>query len=137
MDFKTLDLTPSAEKGSAMVVRHPVTDEDLTDAKGKPVTITLLGNHSREFRQKVDEMSRRQNKRRNSDNLTLAEAERRAAELLAAVTVSWSGVEWEGQKLECNRENAEMLYRELPWVRTQVDEFVGDVGNFFKTPSTT
>lgn len=132
MDLKTLDLTPHADRGATLILRHPVTEEDLTDDKGKPVTITVLGANSREFRQKVDQMNRRHQQRRKNETVTLAEAERRAAELLASITKSWSGVVWEGKALECTEENAEMLYKALSWVRTQVDEFVGDAGNFFK-----
>lgn len=131
MDLKSLDMRAAAEAGATMTLRHPVTDEDLADGKGKPVTITVLGTDSREFRRKLDEINR--NRQRKRGNPSLAESERSAAELLAAVTRGWTGVEWDGKVLECTTENAEMLYRERSWVRQQVDEFVADVGNFSQT----
>lgn len=134
MDLKNLDMRAAAEAGATMTLRHPVTDEDLTDGKGKPVTITVLGSDSREFRRKVDEINRTRQRKRG--NMSLAESERAASELLAAVTKSWTGIEWEGKVLECTPENAEMLYRERSWVRQQVDEFVADVGNFSQTTAT-
>lgn len=133
MDFKTLDLTGAAERGAVMTVRHPISDEDLVDGKGNPITITLLGNDSREFRRKMDEISR--NRQGKKKTISLAEGERMASELLASVTKSWSGIEWDGKPLECNYENALMLYRERAWLRVQVDEFVADAGNFFKKPA--
>lgn len=131
MDLKNLDMRAAAEAGATMTLRHPVTDEDLMDGKGKPVTITVLGSDSREFRRKVDEVNRTRQRKRG--NLSLAESERTAAELLASVTKAWSGIEWDGKVLECTTENAEMLYRERSWVRQQVDEFVAEAGNFSQT----
>ena len=128
MDLKNLDLRAAAEKGATLTLRHPVTDEDLKTSKGEPITITVLGSDSREFRRKIDEISRQRQRKKGTPSL--AESDRMAAELLASVTRSWFGIEWEGKALECNAENAEMLYRERPWVRHQVDEFVADVGNF-------
>lgn len=133
MDFKNFDLTAAAEKGATLTLRHPTTDEDLLDAKGSPITITVLGNDSREFRRKMDELTRQ--RQRKKGNVSLVEGERLAAELLASVTKAWSGIDWEGKPLECNYENATMLYRERSWVRLQVDEFVADAGNFFKKPT--
>lgn len=129
------DLRAAAEKGGTFTLRHPITDEDLTDAKGKPVTITVLGNDSREFRRKVDDIARARQRKKSQP--TLAESDRMAAEMLASVTKAWSGIQWDGKTLDCTPENAEMLYRERTWVRAQVDEFVADAGNFLQVSATT
>lgn len=131
MDLKNLDMRAAAEAGATMTLHHPVTDEILSDAKGNPVTITVLGTDSREFRRKLDEINR--NRQRKRGTPSLVESERSAAELLAAVTREWTGIEWDGKVLECTPSNAEMLYRERSWVRQQVDEFVAEVGNFSQT----
>ena len=50
-------------------------------------------------------------------------------EALAAATVSWNLTE-NGKELECNRENARKLYREVAFIREQVLSFSNDRANF-------
>lgn len=50
--------------------------------------------------------------------------------LLASVTKSWEGVEWNGAVLECTPENAVMLYEKIPWLKDQVDAFINERANF-------
>lgn len=124
MDLSKIDLEAAASSGATLTLHHPVTDEEL------PVKIHVMGSDSKRFRQAIDRVHRARGKRRNKEQ-TLAGAEREAAELLAAVTTGWDGVEWEGKELPFNTENAVMLYMARPWIREQVDLFVGDAGNFF------
>ena len=129
MDFADLDLAKTADSGADMHVRHPVTEEPLT-TDGKPITIRLLGADSAEFRNGVKAIANRSQSRKKP---SLAEAERNAVELLARITTGWQGIVWNGEPLKFSRENAEMLYRERPWLREQADEFAGERANFFKT----
>lgn len=65
-----------------------------------------------------------------------ATAERLAAtglELLVGVTVGWEGIAESGDPLQCTPENVRRVYTELPWIREQVDEFLGDRRNFFRS----
>lgn len=64
--------------------------------------------------------------------MTAEEIEESALRQLSICTVSWKGVKLDGQELECNPDNAYMLYSRLPWLKEQVDEFVGDRANFLK-----
>lgn len=138
MDLSKLDLGAAAEQGATMTLRHPVTDEDLLDDKtGEPITITVMGRDSKQFRQTADRLHRARQQGSRRKEPTLREAEKFAATLLGAVTLRWNGIEWEGKPLECNVENATMLYTERPWIREQIDEFVGDAGNFYKQPKKT
>ena len=142
MDIFDLDLVSAAEDGAVMTVRHPTTGEDLhykdSDGNMKPITITLRGNDSKVFRDRMDYHMRR-NGGNNAKQQTLAELEDQSSDLLAAVTVAWDGVFWEvdGEKveLECSRINAKMVYKNRPWLRRQVDEFVAEAENFFNKNS--
>lgn len=142
MDIFDLDLTGAAEDGAELIVKHPISGEDFTylaeDGTLKPVKIVLKGNDSKAFRDRIDYFSRKSG-RNDKKVYTIAEIEDRSSDLLAAVTVSWEGITWpiDGvkQNLPCTRENAKMLYKERPWLRHQVDEFVSETENFFKNNS--
>ncbi len=54
-------------------------------------------------------------------------------ELLVGITVGWEGARQDGRDLECNEENTRMLYTKFPFIREQVDTFVGDRANFFSS----
>jgi hypothetical protein len=56
--------------------------------------------------------------------------ERDALELLAACTVAWSGVVVDGKVPACSPEAAAEVYRRLPWLREQADEFANARENF-------
>lgn len=128
MDLTQLDSVKASNDGADLHVVHPSTGEKLG------IVITLAGPDSDVFRKA---------KRRNTDKrlkavqkgrekLSSAELEQEATEILAACTLDWSGIQ-EGKKdLECTPENASDLYTRYPWIREQVDEFIGDRANFIK-----
>ncbi len=128
MDFSTLNLTQYADTGARFVPTHPVTGEDL------PVEIWLKGADSElwqtEERKYNDKRLKDMTKRGKLPDLTSEELDERGIRLLAAVTVRWAGIEWEGKPVDCSPQNARFIYRNLKWLREQVDAFVGDRANF-------
>lgn len=133
MDLASLDLTAAADRGADMKLEHPVTGAPLMTEAGEPISIRLLGNDSREFRAAIGELAEKQaGKRRQS----LDAAEAHSVELLARLTTGWHGIVFGGEELPFTRANAERIYRERPWIREQVDKFIGERGNFFKGGAT-
>lgn len=131
MDLSKLDLEAAADQGATLQLRHPVTEEVLTQDDGTPITITVLGSESKKFQRAMDAFERSRSGRKQKP-MARAERQRAAAAMLAEVTVGWQGIIWDGEELPCTKENAKMLYFERPFIREQVDEFVGDMGNFLK-----
>lgn len=120
--------------GSAVLELTKPDGTPFLQADGKtPCTITLLGQDS-------DEYVKQDNK---SGNLRLAQGARLkltqegldAAQLknLVAVTVAWDGIVMGGETLECTPTNVFDFYTRVPLVREQVQKFVEDRANFFKT----
>lgn len=132
IDLGSLDLTAASNKGFELELAHPVSRKPLG------VFITVLGKDSSAFRdhtrEKVNERLRRnfeaQRKGKDQPIPTIDQSEKEAAELLAAVTVSWRNVTVNGEALECTSANAKRLYLDHHWIREQVDEAVADLGNF-------
>lgn len=138
MDLATLDMA-AADTGAVMTVRHPISDAVLEGTDGQPITITLAGSDSERFRKVQRASANRRLKTQSSrrGQITSEEIEADALETLAACTIAWHGLVVDGEALECNAVNARKAYKRLPWLREQVDAFVGDRANFLKaSPST-
>jgi len=132
MDLSTLNLVEHANGRQLMTVMHPISGEPLMTSDGQEVFIELLGADSSVMRSEMSDRARKQMTKRTNTVLSLDEAEKASAELLAAVTVSWFGLEESGQKIDCTRENVVAIYTKYSWLRLQVDAFVSDRANFFK-----
>jgi hypothetical protein len=131
VDLSSIDTVKGANEGFDVQIYHPGTNEDLG------ITINILGRDSDEF-QKV---SRQQQKKRmaklskggfRNANVPVEEIEQDAISLLAACTKSWNGVVIENKAIECNHDNAVMLYERFPWIKEQIDVAMGDRANFIK-----
>lgn len=131
MDLLELDLTKSADAGATLEIRHPISDEVLTDKKGNPVTVTLLGSESSAFMNEMKARARKQMGKKVKQP-SIEDTIRDSAEVLAACTVSWSGMTEGGEDLPCDKATATRLYIKYTWLRQQVDEFIADRENFFK-----
>lgn len=129
MDLNQLDTVAVGEAGVAMQLKHPTTGEPLAQENGEPITITLAGADSDRFRsaQRANADRRIKNARRNSSS---ADIEADGLELLASATLGWSGIKVDGEALDANKANVKKVYTRFPWIREQVDVFIGDRANF-------
>lgn len=137
-DLSALDTAKAGEEGATLHVKHPSTGEPMfvmqpgtTDPV--PLTLTLLGSDSATWRSKVFETNRRRLREmqgRRNVRLTPEQVDADALELLSEVTTAWTGVVVDGKSLPCNAENAATVYRRLPWIREQADEFANDRENY-------
>jgi hypothetical protein len=129
MDFASYDLEGESEKGAVMEVWNPKARAPFLDDKGKPVTITLAGQDSPRYMeaQRKQTASMLDNRGKIKKDLNPIET---TAQILAACTVAWSGVGWEGKPLPCTFNNALMLYRSKNIVREQAEIFVSERDNF-------
>lgn len=129
MDLSELDA--GGEAGETMPVCHPVTRVELPG-----VNIRLVGIDSEKFRVCsrviINKRLQSQVKRRAVAMNSVEEIETESAEQLANATLGWEGIELDGKVLPFTIANAKSLYMRLPWLREQVDNFVGDRGNFLK-----
>lgn len=130
MDLSTLDTRAASDAGAALHLRHPVTDLPLYDEETKePVTITLLGRDSAEWRQaeKAQAARRIERLQRTGRSVSTAEEqEAEAVEMYALATKTWQHIVVRGEKWEPSRAAARRLYSEpgLRWIREQVDAFI-------------
>ncbi len=131
-------LTP-VEDGVPMEVVHPETGQVLRDADGKALTITVLGEDSEVYQAHERQSTNRrlkQAQRGRRGGMTAEQIQAETLELVVACTVGWSGIVYEGAALPFSATNARKLYTALPWLRRQVEQFMGDAGNFFGSSKT-
>lgn len=133
MDLAKINLKESAEAGADMELEHPVSGDVLLQDNGNPITIKLAGTDSKQYRAKQRELGTKRMTRalRRSRKPDLSVSDEDACSLLAACTLGWDGIIIDGKTVEFNDANAYDLYMDQPWVREQVDIFIGDRANFF------
>lgn len=133
MDLSQFDSTKKSSAGVAMTLRSPIDGKDLIDEGTKqPLTITLIGQDSAEFRAMQHRLS---SKRLNAAvkkklRLDADELDADTLSMLAKSTKAWQGIVVEGKALDCNESTARSLYERMPWIREQVEEFISDRSNF-------
>lgn len=133
MDLSVLDTRKAAEEGAKLQLRHPVDDTPLTGDKGEPITITVIGTDSQTFKRAMHaQADRRINKPNSRRVMTMQSVEDDSINLLVAATIDWEGIVVDGKELPFSNENAHALYERFPWIREQVNIFVGDRANFLK-----
>jgi hypothetical protein len=120
-----------AESGVDMPVRHPATNALVLQDNGKtPVVIHLAGMDSVRFRKTQRANADRRFKGMQNRAPTAEELDTEGLDILVNCTLGWSGIILDGTPLECTPANVRMLYTRLPWVRKQVDTFMGNRANF-------
>jgi hypothetical protein len=132
MDFAAFD-TAAASEGAVLELRDPagapLVDEDNNNA---PVTITVLGGDSDVAVKERNSATNRILKQRGRGLITAESSQADGIRLLAKCTKAWSGIKVSGEVLECTYDNAVKFYTAYPFVRDQVDEFMGDRANFLR-----
>lgn len=145
MDLSTLNAADASETTFDLELKHPVTNEPLG------LFISHKGMQSRAVldvsRRQGNELLRKSFKARrggkDEEAPTIEEGGKRAAKLLAAATVGWfemkdgkkiEGFDFGGDRLSFSPAEAERLYDNpgFAWLRLQLDESVGDLGNFIR-----
>lgn len=135
MDLSKLNMSVMAERGATLELENPVDGEPLMQDDGEtPVTITLLGQDSKVWRNKNREYQQKRiaamtKKRSRTVDYTVSDED--ASEMMAACTIGWDGIVEDGEAVEFSADNAYDLYMKYAWIREQCDAFIGDRANFF------
>lgn len=132
MDLSAFD-AKHADNGADMVLENPSTGEAF-EHKGKPITIRLAGTDSKVYRKKAKEINdKRLVGMMKNRNKAPSMSEREQCELLASCTLGWYGVGNADGDITFSYDAAVDLYEQFPWIKDQVDAFIGDRANFFKS----
>lgn len=131
-----MDLTSfekAAEEGAVMNLKDPA-GNILRQDDGTPITITLAGVHSPRWTRAQDALQNRIMSMKEKRDAAEMRSDR--CGLLAAATLSWSGIVIDGVATEFSAKNAKSVYLRFRWIADQVDEFVAQKENFLPASST-
>lgn len=155
LDLDALNTTNASNAGAEIQLLHPITQAPTG------IFIRLLGKDSDAFRdhmkhtvnQRIRKEAFAARRNKNLEPMTAEQTEAEAIELLALCTLGWRSttpekkdaqgnviapateqpvIRHRGEDLPFNANNAMRIYRELLWVRRQIDEAIGDLENFMK-----
>lgn len=133
MDLSQLVIDSATDEGAKCEIFHPVTEQSFDP----PIYITVAGIDSETYQKAQRDVANKRLKKaagrgRIRLTTTAEEIEADQVELLARCTLGWENIDWEGKPYQCTLENARRLYLKAPWLREQVDLFIGDRANFLK-----
>jgi hypothetical protein len=145
LDLATLNTSDACEVVHELELRHPVTDEPLglfISHKGMNAAAV-----QKVARTQGNEILRKQfasQRKGKEETPTIEEGSKRTAKLLAVATTGWfameggkrvEGLPFGKDRLMFSPDEAERLYDNpgYRWLRDQLDEAVGDLGNFMPT----
>ena len=121
-----------ADDGAVLNLVHPESEEVI-----EGMTITLLGQDSKVYRKlqmgKQQTALNRMAKGKKAIDLDAEKLSEDSIEDLVKLTTAWTGFALDGKNLELTPDNARMVYNEWSWIKEQVQEFVGNRANFFRT----
>jgi len=132
-DISSLSIDSSNDEGAPMTLVHPVTGDDLLNDDEKPMKIYLVGSDSPEFRVV---QSRIDAKYRSRKPPSFGQKQSHAIELLVACTKRFENLQVEGEIVSFTDDTAKILYKTFPWIKDQVDEFVGERANHLGNSAT-
>ncbi|CDH43851.1 hypothetical protein [Candidatus Contendibacter odensensis] len=126
-DFDTVS---ASDAGATLTLVREDNGAIARDKDGNPITLTVLGSDSAQYRKAQQKnLNRRLAKR--TVKVTAEELEAEALDILASATVAWSGFfDGIGDPIPCTPGNALDLYKSYPSIREQADRFVSDRANF-------
>ena len=129
-DLNTLALNDTF----TLQLSHPVTGDKLFADKEEtqPVSITLYGTSSKQYRNAVAGMQNRQLRRTAKKEKATAEVMREeSVSLLVACAAGSNNLAYEGQAVVTDT-NFRALFSDarFSWIKDQVDEALGDISNF-------
>lgn len=123
INLPEVDTIAKSEAGVTFPIISLKTGEAMVNC-GVPVTITVKGPDSVAYRDALRAIDRKRVELvRDAPNgeLTTAQQDALQSEMIAAVTVAWTGMlSKDGQEAPCTRENAQALYMRFPAIRDQI-----------------
>lgn len=131
MDLNSLDLSKDAEAGYELTLVHPVSGDDLDGV------IRVRGDKSKAIqafsRKRVNELQRRERMLKGKgkdENLSIEELEQMHIESGIARVISWKNIKKDGEEIPFTKENAEMVFKDYPWILEQTLEASAELRNF-------
>ena len=159
LDLKALKTKDVAATGSKCVLRHPATDEPITDTGkegGRALFLRLAGKDSPQYRTAIRKRSARMiaesadTGKRRRKGLTESEAEEIAERgeadhltVLVACTLGWGWGDSEEpilldeEMLACTPENVRRFYENMTWAPEQAERHIEERANFLPASKTT
>lgn len=126
IDLAKLDTNKASEEGVWCDIENPATGEQTG------IRIKVLGMDSKPYQDQTRKVQDRNLKKgfRGMKNLKTETLDNNKIELICVCTTEWENVQYNEEELTCDMENKRWLYKKYRWIFDQVDEFIGDRGNF-------
>jgi len=121
-----------------VILYNPINSEILMNEDGSEMSITVYGPYSSKYKSiSHNQQNRRLMKAQRTGgklNLSAEEIEASAFDLLVKCVADWD-ITLGGEKPKCTEKMVREVFEQLPWVREQVDNALGDTQAFLDRSS--
>lgn len=128
--FDLAEIQAEAKQENVLEILHPVSQI------GIGLKIRIASPDSEKYRKLAQAMRTKIQAmmQRNKGKMPPTEViEEESQKVLIGAVLGWEGATWGGQPFECTPDNVKQLFDALPWIKEQVDEYLGNRANFFKS----
>ena len=138
-DLSKYDTVKGSEKGARCNLLDPITKEEIRiqneDGSTEPLWIELLGPDSEKYKKENNKITNSRIKVRNKNGTLTSEVlDQENKKLVASVITGWSPkFAIDGAPFPYSPDNARKLIDAYPWTYEQLNDFLGDRGNFCKS----
>lgn len=133
-DLSKYDTVKGSEKGARCNLVDPVTKEEII-VDGENIWVEVLGPDSEKYKKENNKITNSRIKVRNKNGTLTSEVlEQENKKLVASVITGWSDKFAMGEdEFKFSPDNARKLLDAFPWIYEQLNDFLGDRGNFCKS----
>lgn len=126
-------LSPSDETRSLHLL-HPISGEPLfadDDTRESPMLVEVYGSDSSVYNKAKNRAANRRIKKMKTGGIGTAEnLDSEGTDILVACVAGWRNLTVNDAELEYSPAAVRQAFERFPWIKTQVDDFAGDLGNF-------
>jgi hypothetical protein len=139
-DLGIPDTKAAAERGIEVPIMDPANPaEQLKNAVGEPLSITILGGDSEKVRRRDRQSLNRviENIRKKKDQGGAEETEQEQVARLATATLAWTFKTPDGKPVDCTEQNAKAIYGDprYPYLVEQLQQQIDNRAALFQTRS--
>lgn len=131
LDLVKTNIAAEAESGYEFELLHPATGEGTGGfLKIRGEKSKVVQNHARKVVTEMQQREKRAKGKNKEVELSIEDLEDMAVERAFIRIISWRGIQEDGADLPFNKENAERVLKDHPWIRESVMEESENLLNF-------
>ena len=133
-DLMNFDTVKGSEEGAKCYLCNPATGEEII-VGGERIWVSLKGPDSEDYIRESNKIANKRYKTARKNGDLMAEAvDQDNKSLVAKMITGWSDkLRMKGEDIPFSKDNARQIVFTYPWIYNQLNDFLGNRGNFINS----